>query len=362
MSSYDRVFNFSAGPGVLPVEVLERARDEMMNWHGAGVSVMEMSHRSKPFDQIAAELQADARTYLGIPDNYQVLFLQGGASLQFTMLCKNFLPEGGHADYVVTGEWGKKAVKAAKFEGTPNVIWDGKETNYDRAPDFGALSLTPGAAFLHYTLNETIQGVEIFEEHGLDVPVVCDMSSNIGSRKIDFSKYAMVYAGAQKNLGPAGMTMVVIRDDFLATANEALPEMLSYKAQAENDSRFNTPPTYAMYITGLVFKHWLSKGGIDFVEKNNRAKAEALYAGFEASNGFFRPHAVKANQSRMNVPFTLADDEKTGAFLKEAEAAGFIELKGHRSIGGCRASIYNAFPLEGVHAFVDFMKSFAAKG
>jgi phosphoserine aminotransferase len=362
MSSYNRVYNLSAGPGVLPVEVLEQARDEMLNWQGAGLSVMEMSHRSKPFDKIADELQADARAYLGIPDNYKVLFLQGGASTQFTLLCKNFMPAGGSGDFVVTGEWGKKAVKAAKFEGTANVIWDGKDTNYDRAPDLASLTQTPGASFFHYTLNETIQGVEIFSEPDLgSVPVICDMSSNIGSRRIDMSKYAMVYAGAQKNLGPAGMVMVMVREDFLATANENLPEMFSYKAQAENDSRFNTPPSYTMYITGLVFKHWLKKGGIEFVEKNNRAKAEMLYKGIESAGGFYKAHAVPENRSWMNIPFTLADDALTGQFLKESEAAGFLELKGHRSIGGIRASIYNAFPMDGVEALVGFMKEFAAK-
>lgn len=362
MSSNNRVFNFSAGPGVLPVEVLEQARDEMLNWHGAGLSVMEMSHRSKAYDQIIEEAEADARAYLSIPDNYKVLFLQGGASLQFTMLCNNFLPQGGSADYVVTGEWGKKAVKAAKAEGTANVLWDGKDTNYDRAPSLSSITPTPGSAFFHFTLNETIQGVDFMTDPNLgDVPVVCDMSSNIGSRKMDFSKYAMIYAGAQKNIGPAGLTMVIVRDDFLATAADGLPEMLSYKVQAENGSRYNTPPTYAIYMAGLVFKHWLKKGGIDWVEKNNEAKAAALFAGVESTGGFFKLHAVPENRSRMNVPFTLADDSKTDQFVSEAKAAGFIELKGHRSVGGCRASIYNAFPNEGVDSLVAFMKEFAAK-
>lgn len=362
MSEYNRVYNFSAGPGVLPVEVLEQARDEMMNWHGAGLSVMEMSHRSKPFDQIMEEAEADCRKFLSIPDNYKVLFLQGGASLQFTMLAKNLLPKGASADYVVTGEWGKKAVKAAKLEGSVNVIWDGKETNYDRAPDYDFLNVNADAAFVHTTLNETIQGVDYFGDPWFDIPVICDMSSNIGSRQMDFSRYAMIYAGAQKNLGPAGLTLVIIRDDFLEGSNdEGLPEMLSYKAQAANGSRFNTPPCWSIYVCGLVFKHWLARGGVATLEKLNAEKAGILYSAMDDSGGYYRAHAVPENRSQMNVPFVLPDEDKTKQFLQEAEAQGFLELKGHRSIGGCRASIYNSFPKEGVEALASFMKDFAQR-
>lgn len=354
-----RIYNFSAGPGVLPVEVLEQARDEMLNWHGAGMSVMEMSHRSKAYDQIIAEAEADMRSFLGIPDNYKVLFLQGGASLQFTMLAKAFLK--GSGDYIVTGSWGEKAVEAAKYEGTANVIYSGKADKYNSAPAFDSLNYTDGADYVHYTMNETIQGVDFNADPPAGKNWICDMSSNIGSRRMDFSKNVMIYAGAQKNLGPAGLTIAIIQDEFLASAKDGIPPMLDYKLQAENGSRYNTPPTWPIYVCGLIFKHWISRGGLEVLEKANDAKAQVLYDAIDNSGGFYKGHAVKANRSRMNIPFTLPSDELTNAFVKEAEANGMSDLKGHRSVGGCRASVYNAFPIEGARALADFMKQFQAK-
>lgn len=360
MSANDRVYNFSAGPGVLPVEVLEQAQSEMLNWHGAGMSVMEMSHRSKPFDQIIAEAEADCRSLMGIPDNYKVLFLQGGASLQFTMLAMNFL-QGGKADYVTTGSWGQKAIKSAAHHGLANEVFNGKSTNFDRTPDLSSLEYDSDARYIHITLNETIQGVDYLEDPNLNKPVICDMSSCIASRKFDVSKYSMIYAGAQKNLGPAGMTLVIIQDEFFETAGEDLPEMLSYRVQAENDSRFNTPPCWSIYMSGLVFKHWLSKGGLDAVQEVNEKKAGMLYDAIDNSGGFYKGHAVESSRSRMNIPFVLPSDELTDQFLSEAKANGMVDLKGHRSVGGCRASIYNAFPMEGVEALVQFMADFRFK-
>lgn len=353
---YDRVFNFSAGPGVLPVGVLEQARDEMMNWQGAGMSVMEMSHRGKAFVSIYEQTVADLRSLMGIPDGYQVLFLQGGASSQFTMVPMNFL--SGSADYAVTGSWGKKAVGAGKIEGSVNVVFDGKESGYNCAPSYSDLSLTPGADYFHFTLNETIQGVDYLADPDLDVPVICDMSSNILSRKIDVSKYSMIYAGAQKNCGPAGATVVIVRDEMLERVPEGLPPMLDYKVQSESGSMYNTPPCWAVYVCGLVYKHWLSHGGLDAVEKQNEDLAAKLYGAIDGSGGFYKGHAVKENRSRMNVPFTVPSDELTAMFIKEAGENGMVELKGHRSIGGLRTSIYNAFPSEGVEALVSFMADF----
>jgi len=358
-SAYQRIYNFSAGPGTMPVAVLEQARDEMMNWHGAGMSVMEMSHRGKAFMQIAAEAEQDARTLFGIPDNYKVLFLQGGASSQFTMLAKNLLRN--KADYVVTGSWGQKAVEAARFEGDVNVAFDAKMSNYNHCPNLSDLQWSPGADYAHITLNETIQGVDYMSDPSLSLPVICDMSSNIGSRPIDMSKYAMVYAGAQKNLGPAGVTLVMIREDLLARCEADIPPMLSYKVQAENDSMYNTPPCWSIYMCGLVFKHWLNQGGLTSVAANNEAKAKLIYDAIDESNGFYRGHAQPEFRSRMNIAFTLKDDALTDVFVSEAKENGMVELKGHRSVGGCRASVYNAFPIEGCQALSDFMVDFAER-
>lgn len=356
-----RVYNFSAGPGVLPEPVLELAREEMLEAGGAGMSVMEMSHRSKAFDKIMAEADSGARQFLGIPSNYKVLFLQGGASLQFTMLAQNFLHSGQTADYVTTGSWGQKAIEAAKQLGEAREIWSGKAAKFTHAPDLGSLEFTLGHAYAHFTMNETIQGVDYRTDPPAGREWICDMSSNIGSRKMDFSRFAMVYAGAQKNIGPAGLTLVILREDLLDRVPAGLPPMLDYKLQVENDSRYNTPPCFAIYMAALVFRHWLGLGGIDYVEKANEEKAGILYGAIDGSAGFYRGHAAAANRSLMNVPFVLPSEELTEKFLGEAKGHGFVELKGHRSVGGCRASIYNAMPKSGVEALASFMKDFAAK-
>jgi phosphoserine aminotransferase len=357
---YDRVFNFSAGPGVLPVEVLEEARDGLLNWQGAGMSVMEMSHRGKPFVKIAEETEAALRELASIPENYKILFLQGGASLQFTMVPMNFLKTT--TDYAVTGEWGKKAVKPGKLPGCINVAYDAKPTNYDRAPKFGDIDFTPGADYFHFTSNETIQGVDYREDP--DLPgqtVVCDMSSNILSRPFDASKYDLIYAGAQKNCGPAGATIVIVRDSMLERVPEGLPPMLDYKVQAENGWMLNTPPCWSVFICGLVFKHWLRNGGLEAAKTRNEKKAGIVYDAIDGSGGFYIGHAVKENRSMMNIPFRLAKDELTDTFTAEAGKAGLVELKGHRSVGGCRASLYNAFPEEGAVALAQFMADFAKR-
>jgi phosphoserine aminotransferase len=356
---YCRVFNFSAGPGVMPVEVLEQARDELVNWQGAGMSVMEMSHRGKAFMKIAEQAEDSFKRLAGVPDGHKVMFLQGGASLQFTMVAMNFLRTS--ADYAVTGEWGKKAIKPG-VPGKVSVVWDGKESNYDRAPSFASLSLDPNADYFHFTLNETIQGVDYHADpNGLGVPVVCDMSSNILSRPIDFSKYDLIYAGAQKNCGPAGATIVVVKDAMLDKVPAGLPPMLDYKVQAENGWMLNTPPCWSVYMCGLVFEHWIAKGGLEAVAKNNEAKAKVLYDAIDGSGGFYSGHAVKENRSLMNVPFRLRNEELTDAFVSEAAKNGMVELKGHRSVGGCRASLYNAFPAEGAVALAQFMGDFAQR-
>lgn len=356
---YGRVFNFSAGPAVIPVPVLEQARDEMLNWNGAGLSVMEMSHRGKSFLSIYEATLASVRELLGVPANYKILFLQGGASTQFSTVAQNFLHTS--ADYVVTGAWGKKAVEAAKIEGDVNVVWDGKADNYNQTPDLGALAFNPSADYIHVTSNETIQGVDYGKDPALSNKVFCDMSSNIASRPLDVSKYALIYAGAQKNLGPSGVTLVILRDDLLEQVNPGLPPMADYKVQAENDSMYNTPPCWGIYILGLVCRHWLAFGGLAAVEKNNQAKANVIYDAIDGSGGFYKGHAVLANRSLMNIPFTLPSEELTEAFLAETKKMGYLELKGHRSVGGCRASMYNAFPIEGAQALASFMGEFASK-
>ncbi|MBS1706717.1 MAG: 3-phosphoserine/phosphohydroxythreonine transaminase [Armatimonadetes bacterium] len=358
---HGRIFNFSAGPGTLPVEVLEQAKEDLLNYRGTGMSVMEMSHRSKAYEQIINEAEADLRSLMGIPEGYKVLFLQGGASLQFSMIPMSFLGSGQTADYVVTGTWGKKAIEAANMVGTAAKIFDAKDTNYNRVPEFGGLNLTAGAAYVHFTSNETIQGVEFKEDPNLPVPVVCDMSSNILSRPLDVSKYALIYAGAQKNMGPAGVALVVVREDFLAKAPEKTHPMLDYRLQSENGSMYNTPPCWTIYICGLVYKHLLAKGGLKAMHAVNEKKAGVVYNAIDSSNGFFKPHAEPNCRSLMNITFTLPSDELTATFISEAKAEGMVELKGHRSVGGCRASTYNSMPLEGCEKLAEFMKAFAAK-
>jgi len=293
---------------------------------------------------------------MGVPSNYKLLFLQGGASLQFTMLAKNFLT--GTADHVVTGTWGRKAVEAGKLEGHVNVAWDGKADKYNQAPDLKSLSYTTDAAYLHVTTNETIQGVDYLADPNMPQDVICDMSSCIASRPFDVSKYAMVYAGAQKNLGPSGVCLVILREDMLERVPAGLPPMLDYKVHAENGWMYNTPPCFGVYMLGLVCQHWIDFGGLEAVSGLNEEKAKVIYDAVDGSGGFYKPHAVVANRSRMNIPFTLPSDELTDRFVAEAKSEDMIELKGHRSVGGCRASVYNAFPIEGCRALADLMKRF----
>ena len=354
----DRVFNFSAGPAALPLEVLQQAQAELVNWHGSGMSVMEMSHRGKEYMSIQAEAEADLRELLGIPANYEVLFLQGGASSQFAMVPMNLYRGKASADYLNTGEWSKKAIKEAKKYGAVNVVASSEDKNFSYAPAQSAWKLDPNAAYVHYTPNETIGGVEIFwtPQTG-DVPLVADMSSNILSRPIDVSKFGLIYAGAQKNIGPAGLTIVIVRDDLLGKTVAGTPTMFDYATHAENDSMYNTPPTYAIYIAGLVFKMLKAKGGLAAMEKTNRAKAELLYKALDASS-FFNSPVAPENRSLMNVPFTLKNEALDEEFLKAAKARGLVQLKGHRSVGGMRASIYNAMPIEGVQALVNLMQDF----
>ena len=354
----ERIFNFSAGPAALPQEVLEQAREELVNWRGCGMSVMEMSHRGKEYMGIQAEAEADLRELMGIPANYKVLFLQGGASSQFAMVPMNLYRGKASADYLNTGEWSKKAIKEAKNYGAVNVVASSEDKNFTYAPTQDAWKLDPNAAFVHYTPNETIGGVEIFwtPETG-NVPLVADMSSNILSRPIDVSKFGLIYAGAQKNIGPAGLTIVIVREDLLGETVKGTPTMFDYKVAADNDSMYNTPPTYAIYIAGLVFKMLKAKGGIAAMEKTNRAKAKLLYDALDASSFYSSPVAVE-NRSLMNIPFTLKDAALDDEFIKGAKARGMVQIKGHRSVGGMRASIYNAMPIEGVQALVDWMKEF----
>jgi phosphoserine aminotransferase len=356
-----RVFNFSAGPAVLPEAVLRQAAEDMLDWHGSGMSVMEMSHRGKEFIAIAEAAEADLRELLAIPANYKVLFLQGGATLQFEMVPLNLLGGKTGADYVNTGEWSKKAIKEAKFFCKPNVIASSEDKGFTYAPAQTEWKLNNDAAYLHYTSNETIGGVEFHwvPETG-DVPLVCDMSSNILSKPVDVARYGLIYAGAQKNIGPAGLTIVIVRDDLIGKGETRPASMLDYKVHADNGSMLNTPPTYAIYIAGLVFQWLKGEGGLAGMEKKNIQKARILYDLLDAGS-FFKNPVRKEDRSRMNVPFTLRNAELDEAFLKGAKAAGMIQLKGHRSVGGMRASIYNAMPIEGVKTLVEYMKEFEVK-
>jgi phosphoserine aminotransferase len=357
----ERIYNFSAGPAVLPVPVLEQAQREMMSLPGVGMSVMEISHRSKPFDEIMHGAESGLRELMGIPENYRVLFLQGGASLQFSMIPMNLLPEGGSADYVVTGSWGKKAVKEAKKVGAVNLAADLADSRYTRTPEPHELKLDANAAYVHMTSNETIEGVEWKDEPAVgDVPLISDASSNIMSRPIDVSKYALIYAGAQKNLGPSGVTLVIIRDDLLKRIPDGLATMLDYRTHAENDSLYNTPNTWGIYILNLVCKWAKGKGGLDAIYQENQAKAKLIYDAIDATD-FYRGHAAVESRSLMNVTFRLPSEELEKQFATEATAAKLDGLKGHRSVGGIRASIYNAFPREGCEALVSFMREFERK-
>jgi phosphoserine aminotransferase len=357
-TSSARIFNFSAGPAVLPLPVLEEAQRDLVSLPGVGMSVLEISHRSRVFDEIIQGAEADFRALAGIPEGYHVLFLQGGASTQFSMVPMNLLPAGATADYVVTGAWSKSAVKEAKKVGAVNVAGTTEPEQFTRIPRQDELRLTPGAAYVHYTSNNTIFGTEWPSEPAVgDVPLVCDASSDIFSRPLDVGRYGLIYAGAQKNLGPSGLTIVVIRDDLAGRGAESLPTMLRYATHVEHKSMYNTPPVFAIYILRLVLKWLVAMGGLEAIAATNRRKAGKLYAEIDRT-GFFRGHAVPDSRSLMNVTFRLPSEELEKQFVQEATAAGFDGLKGHRSIGGIRASIYNAFPEEGVDAMVELMRDF----
>jgi phosphoserine aminotransferase len=356
-----RIYNFSAGPAVLPVPVLEEAQRDLLELPGVGMSVMEISHRSKPFEAIIQTAEADMRELAGIPANYKVLFLQGGASQQFSMVPMNLLQPGGVADYIITGDWSKKALKEAKKVGATNVSVSTEAGGFKRVPKQEEIKLTPGASYVHMTANKTIFGTEFaYVPETSGAPLVSDASSNIFSRPIDVSKFGLIYAGAQKNLGPSGVTVVIMRDDLVARSSDALPSMLNYKIQAENGSLYNTPPAFGIYILGLVLKWLKGIGGLAAIAKINDRKAGKLYAELDRSE-YWRPHAEKDSRSAMNVTFRLPSEDLEKQFIKEATAAGFDGLKGHRSVGGLRASIYNAFPETGIDALVDFMREFEKK-
>lgn len=353
-----RVFNFSAGPAMLPEAVLARAGEELLDWHGAGMSVMEMSHRGKAFTAIAERAEADLRELLAIPAEYRVLFLQGGASSQFSMVPMNLLRGGRKADYLNTGTWSGKAIAEARRYCEVHVAADTEPEHFTRAPGQEALQLSADAAYVHYTPNETIQGVEFpYVPDTGEVPLVADMSSTLLSRPIDVSRFGLIYAGAQKNIGPAGLTIVIVREDLIGQPIDGTPIMFDYKTHSENDSMYNTPPTYAWYVAGLVFEWLKERGGLQGMAEINRRKAEKLYAAIDASE-FYATPVEPASRSWMNVPFTLARPELDAVFLEQAAAAGLVTLKGHRSVGGMRASIYNAMPEEGVDALVAFMTDF----
>ncbi|HEY3076331.1 MAG TPA: 3-phosphoserine/phosphohydroxythreonine transaminase [Burkholderiales bacterium] len=353
-----RIFNFSAGPAMLPAEVLSRAGDEILDWHGSGMSVMEMSHRGKEFIGIAAEAEKDLRELLSIPQSYKVLFVQGGATLQFAQVPMNLLHGKGKADYVSTGEWSKKAIKEAKAWCDVHIAASSEDKNFTYAPK--NWNVRKDAAYVHYCSNETIGGVEFHSVPAAPVPIVADASSHFLSRPIDVAKFGLIYAGAQKNVGPAGLTIVIVREDLLGKAMKGTPSVMDYKLQAEADSMLNTPPTYSMYIAGLVFKWLKALGGVAEIERRNIAKAKLLYDFLDAARFYGNPVA-KEDRSRMNVPFTLRDAKLDEPFLKGAVERGMVQLKGHRSVGGMRASIYNAMPLEGVQRLVEYMKEFEKK-
>ena len=357
-----QIYNFSAGPAVLPKSVLARAQAEMLDWHGSGMSVMEMSHRGKEFTSILEKTEADLRTLLYIPSNYKVLFLQGGAIAENAMIPLNLLDgQDGvkrSADYVVTGSWSKRSVEDARAFGQIDIAASNETEHFTCVPAFASWKLNKDAAYVHICTNETIHGIEF---DGLpntgDVPIVADMSSHILSRPIDVSKFGVIYAGAQKNIGPAGLCIVIVRDDLLETASKLTPAVFNWKTQAANQSMINTPPTYSIYIAGLVFEWLLAQGGVAAIEQKNIAKAKLLYDYID-SGLFYSNNIAVNNRSRMNVPFFLRDESLNDAFLKGAEAAGLLQLKGHRIVGGMRASIYNAMPIEGVQALITYMKAF----
>jgi phosphoserine aminotransferase len=359
-----RVYNFSPGPAVLPLPVLEEAQRNLVSLGDTGISILEISHRSKAFDKIINDAEANIRKLYGVPDNYRVLFMQGGAILQFGMIPMNLLRNSGKtADYVVTGTWTKKASSEAKTQGAVRTVWDGKDGNYNRVPKAEELKFDPNAAYAYICSNETIQGVQYPREPDTGgVPLICDSSSDFLSRPVPIEKYGLLFACAQKNAGPSGVTIVIIRDELVARSPDDLPSLLNYKVFAEGKSLLNTPPTFAIYIVKLV-TDWLlnTVGGLAKMAEINKKKAQMLYDAVEQSKGFYTAHADRSSRSMMNVPFKMGTDELNDKFLKEAAAVGLCELKGHRSVGGCRASIYNAMPVEGVEKLRDFMVDFSKK-
>jgi phosphoserine aminotransferase len=357
----ERVWNFSPGPAVLPEDVLKRAQRELMALPGEGISILEISHRSSAFRRILQDAEGSLRQLLAIPDNYRVLFLQGGARLQFSMVPMNLLRGADRpADYIISGSWGKKALEEARKEGPVRVVWDGSDTGYDRLPTVGDLDLNHDAAYLHFTSNETIEGVQFAAEpDGAEVPLVVDASSDFLSRPLPIERYGLIYACAQKNAGPAGVTIVIVRDDLLERGDESLPGMLNYRNHAQQSSLYNTPPTFAVYLVGLVARWVLEDvGGLAAMMKRNQQKAALLYDAIDRSAGFYRGHARPDCRSLMNVTFRLPDAEMEKVFLAEAQARRLVALAGHRSVGGIRASIYNAMPKAGVEALKDFMDDF----
>jgi len=356
-----RVFNFSAGPAVLPLEVLEQARAELTDWNGSGMSVMEVSHRSKAFVAVAQQAEADLRELLGIPANYKVLFMQGGATGQFSAVALNLATGDSTVDYVNTGQWSKKAIAEARRFAKVNVVADAADSNYSSVPPQAGWKRTAAAAYLHYTPNETIGGVEFpFIPADADVPLVADMSSTLLSRPLDVARFGLIYAGAQKNIGPSGITVVIVRDDLIGKARAGTPLVFDYKAMADDGSMLNTPPTFGWYVAGLVFKWLKAKGGLETMAAANRAKSAALY-GYIDGSGFYVNPVARDCRSWMNVPFTVPRPDLEKKFCDEARAQGLTHLEGHRSVGGMRASLYNAMPMAGVEALIAFMREFARR-
>lgn len=360
-STNQRAFNFNAGPSALPLEVLQAAQEQLVNFNGTGMSIMELSHRSKDFEQVHNEAIERLRTIYAVPDNYDIIFLQGGASLQFSMIPMNFLQQDGQADYILTGVWSEKALEEAKLFGTPVVAASTKDNHYKHIPTLDELNLNDASAYVHITTNNTIYGTQWKEFPTTVAPLIADMSSDILSTPIDISKFGLIYAGAQKNLGPSGVTVVIIRKDLLEKANTNIPTMLKYTTFTKNNSLYNTPPTFGIYMLGEVLKWVEQQGGLEKVAEHNQAKAKLIYDAIDNSNGFYVGHAEKDSRSLMNITFRLADEELEKQFLAEAKAAGFVGLNGHRSVGGCRASTYNAVPYETCKALADFMVAFQAK-
>lgn len=355
-----RVHNFNAGPAALPLEVLEQVQAELLNYHSLGMSLMEMSHRSAEFEALFAEIEDNLRKLVEIPSDYQILFLQGGASLQFTMLPMNLLPRSASADYLVNGAWGQIAVREAQKSGNVRIAASSEATNFDRLPVFSSADLDPKAAYLHFTTNETIHGIEWFDEPQppAGVPLFCDMSSDFLSRPFEVKKYGLIYAGAQKNAGPAGVTIVIVRQDLLERVPSGLPAMLDYRLLADKGSMYNTPPTFAIYVVGLVLRWLLDMGGLAQIERRNIEKSNLVYTVVEQSGGFYLPHARNEARSRMNITFRMQSPDLEDLFAREAELNGLVGLKGHRSVGGLRASLYNALPIESARALADFMHEF----